>query len=168
MSESLSGRLADPAATERLGAAVARSLNTDEHSPGIIHLRGDLGAGKTTFVRGFLRQLGWQGAVRSPTYTLLEPYHVGPWTYVHADLYRLKSPSELEDLGLRDYLQDHHVLLIEWPEQGDPFTPAADLAIAIDFEEHEHRSGRRARLNAHTVPARGWLQRMHLFDSNSN
>jgi tRNA threonylcarbamoyladenosine biosynthesis protein TsaE len=129
----LSLPLADAQATEGLGAAVARSMPSLDLRPLVMHLHGELGAGKTTFVRGFLRQLGVGGIVRSPTYTLVEPYRAGALTCVHADLYRLRDPGEMEEIGLRDYLTPGAVLLIEWPEMGGPAVPPADLDIAIEY-----------------------------------
>lgn len=125
--------LADAEATERLGAAVASALPNLERRGLVAHLHGDLGAGKTTFVRGFLRQLGVGGIVRSPTYTLVEPYRTGPLTCVHVDLYRLRDPREAQEIGLRDYLAPRTVLLIEWPRKGGPAVPPPDLVVDLDY-----------------------------------
>ena len=117
------------AATERLGARLARVLQ-----PGcVFYLYGELGAGKTTLARGLLRGLGHCGTVKSPTYTLVEPYQIGEWRLFHWDLYRLADPEELEFLGLRDQLDGEAVLLIEWPERGQGELPAADLEITLDY-----------------------------------
>lgn len=127
--------LADEAATEAFGARLAALLE-----PGmVVHLRGGLGAGKTTLCRGLLHAWGHPGAVKSPTYTLVEPYVLGSWRVFHFDLYRLLEPRELEDLGVRDYLDGECVLLIEWPERGGACTPAADLVIEL----HAEGEGRR-------------------------
>ncbi|HCK80869.1 MAG TPA: tRNA (adenosine(37)-N6)-threonylcarbamoyltransferase complex ATPase subunit type 1 TsaE [Candidatus Competibacteraceae bacterium] len=117
-------RLLDSAAaTERLGAQLGRTL-----LPGcIIYLRGDLGAGKTTLARGLLHGLGHRGTVKSPTFTLVEPYELAGWRLFHWDLYRLSDPEELEYLGLREQLDGDAILLIEWPERGQGELPAADL-----------------------------------------
>jgi tRNA threonylcarbamoyladenosine biosynthesis protein TsaE len=114
-------------AQERLGAALAAGCPR----PCIIFLAGDLGAGKTTLVRGFLRALGHDGPVRSPTFTLLEPYELGSGPVFHLDLYRLGDPEELAYLGLRDLLGERAILLVEWPERGVGELPAPDLRIAI-------------------------------------
>jgi tRNA threonylcarbamoyladenosine biosynthesis protein TsaE len=116
--------------TEALGAALALSRPSDATLK-VIYLTGDLGAGKTTLTRGFLHAIGIAGTVRSPTYTLVESYKVGATTYVHLDLYRLNEPSELENLGLRDWATPAHVWLIEWPERGGARLPPADLVVRL-------------------------------------
>ena len=120
---------------ERLGARLA-SLMPPVF---IVYLQGDLGAGKTTLVRGVLRGMGYQGKVRSPTYTLIEPYRVRGRAVCHLDLYRLGDPEELEYLGLRDLLEEPVVMLIEWPEQGRGMLPAADLTIQIHYQGEGRR-----------------------------
>lgn len=114
-------------ATEALGARLAGVLR-----PGwVIYLCGDLGSGKTTLVRGLLHALGHTAAVKSPTYTLIEPYTPGDWRIAHCDLYRLSDPEELELIGLRDYLDGVTVLLVEWPECGAGVLPPADVVLTL-------------------------------------
>jgi tRNA threonylcarbamoyladenosine biosynthesis protein TsaE len=119
-------QLADAEAMEALGARLATVLDQ-----AIVYLQGELGAGKTTLARGILRGLGYAGKVRSPTYTLVEPYAVDQGAVYHLDLYRLADPEELEWLGLRDMLAEQAVLLIEWPERGEGVLPQPDLVVKI-------------------------------------
>ncbi len=121
--------LPDEAATEAFGARLAGIV--ENH--GLITLSGQLGAGKTTLVRGFMQALGHKGAVKSPTYTLVEPYELGERHIMHFDLYRMSDPEELEFLGFRDYLDDRTLCLIEWPEKGKSFLPVADLSLQLDL-----------------------------------
>lgn len=121
--------LANEAATLTLGAQLATLP-----CPQVVYLHGDLGAGKTTLVRGALRALGYEGAVRSPTYTLLERYELGGKVIVHFDLYRLADPEELHALGLRELLEEAAMLFFEWPERGEGLLPPATLTLRFDLE----------------------------------
>jgi len=114
-------------ATEQWGAELWRQLP----SKCLIFLHGDLGAGKTTLVRGFLRAAGFGGAVKSPTYTLVEDYTVGDRKILHFDLYRLVDPEELEWIGINDYFDQDCVCFIEWPDKGKGFLPQPDVVITL-------------------------------------
>ncbi len=118
------------AAMMAFGGKLADNL----HDGGIVLLKGDLGAGKTTLVRGLLRHLGHQGIVKSPTYTLVEPYTLHGRKIYHFDLYRLGDPEELEYMGGRDYWESGALCLIEWPEQAKGYLPEADLTLEISYQ----------------------------------
>lgn len=122
-------RIASGEAMEALGACLARCVQEDV----IIFLRGPLGAGKTTLVRGFLRACGYQGPVKSPTYTLVESYTTTTHDIHHFDLYRLGDAEELEYMGIRDFLGGGAVCLVEWPEQGAGVLPDADLELELAY-----------------------------------
>ena len=135
--------LKDENETVSLGGALSAAL-----LPGtVIFLEGDLGAGKTTLTRGVLRAQGHEGAVKSPTYTLCEPYLLSSGQqFYHFDLYRLSDPEELEYLGFRDYLASNAILFIEWPSRGEGWLPTADLTVSLS----EVRGGREVSLTANT------------------
>lgn len=125
--------LADEAATEALGRALAAAVKSSRRGA-TVFLRGNLGMGKTTLSRGVMRGMGHEGAVKSPTYTIVEPYeHLEPMVY-HFDLYRLGDPEELEYLGIRDYFGTSSLCLIEWPERGAGILPPPDLQIDLKPE----------------------------------
>jgi tRNA threonylcarbamoyladenosine biosynthesis protein TsaE len=119
----------DEAAVARLAAEFARAVAP----PLVIFLRGDLGAGKTTFARAYIHALGFEGYVKSPSYGLLETYLAGGQTVLHLDLYRIEDPEELEYLAVRDLFDAATVLLVEWPDRGENHLPAPDLVL--DFAE---------------------------------
>lgn len=123
--------IATEAEMEALGGRLVRGLRHGE----LVYIRGPLGAGKTTLVRGILRGLGYRGAVKSPTFTLVEPYVLDALTLYHFDLYRLKDPEELEFMGWRDYLEDG-VCLVEWPERGGDVLPEPGLDVMIEPSDH--------------------------------
>jgi tRNA threonylcarbamoyladenosine biosynthesis protein TsaE len=145
--------LADAEATDALGVALAQALPGAGRGCAVLYLRGELGAGKTTCARSLLRVLGVGGLIRSPTFTLLESYQLGAVTCIHVDLYRLHSPVEVVELGLRDFLNPGCLLLIEWPEKGGDLLPAADLDLTLEYAH----GGRRAALRARTAFGIKWL-----------
>ena len=142
--------IGDVADMERLGARLATGL----HAGTLIYVRGPLGAGKTTLVRGALHSLGHRGSVKSPTFTLVEPYVFDRLTVYHFDLYRLKDPEELEFMGIRDYLRGTGACLIEWPELGKNVLPEPDLDVMIEPVSH----GRTVVLTAHNDLGRAILR----------
>lgn len=124
--------LPDAAATGALGQGLASALSAAGQTGGVIFLYGDLGAGKTTLVRQLLRSLGVAGTIRSPTYTLMEPYRAAGRELLHMDLYRLNDLEELHNLGLSDYSPEQTIWLVEWPEKGGNALPGADIAIRLE------------------------------------
>jgi tRNA threonylcarbamoyladenosine biosynthesis protein TsaE len=130
MTEPLQWSLSDEAQMIEFG----RQLGLAARPDATIFLRGDLGMGKTTLCRGVVQSFGYTGVVKSPTYTLVEPYDFGRWLVYHFDLYRLADPEELEYLGIRDYFSAPSLRLIEWPDKGRGILPAADLELIIDLD----------------------------------
>ncbi|MDP2247787.1 MAG: tRNA (adenosine(37)-N6)-threonylcarbamoyltransferase complex ATPase subunit type 1 TsaE, partial [Nitrosomonadales bacterium] len=144
--------LADEAATLAAGAQLANTL-----TPGLtIYLHGDLGAGKTTFVRGLLHGLGHVGKVKSPTYTLVEPYVISKFNIYHFDLYRFIDPEEWDAAGFRDYFNPQSICLIEWPEKAGSLIPQADLDVILTIQD----TGRALTLKANSKRARQCAQSM--------
>jgi tRNA threonylcarbamoyladenosine biosynthesis protein TsaE len=138
----------DAEQTRALGARLARAVAAaGGEAPLLITLSGDLGAGKTTLVGGFLSALGHAGPARSPTYTLIEPYRLGGRDLHHCDLYRLRHPDELEDLGLRELRTPASVLLVEWPEKAAGRLGQIDIGIELTYADDDSR---RARFQAET------------------
>ena len=138
---------------QRLGAALADSLPDLRSGSLLLALQGDLGTGKTTLARGLLRALGVEGPIRSPTFTLVEPYETTAGSIHHLDLYRLQgAPAELDALGYRDYRGMPGLVIVEWPERGGTALGPADLRITI-----EHRPmGRGICITAATDAGRAW------------
>lgn len=144
--------LSDAAATEHLGAALARTCPWNSALPRAIYLKGELGAGKTTLVRGLLRALGVTGAVRSPSYALLEPYSVSAGSVLHVDLYRVRDAAETEALGLRDEFRGNTLVLVEWPERAGGALPPPDLQLTLQL----HSDYRVAELLGISAEGQAW------------
>ena len=142
--------LSDENATVELGARFAH-VTTELASGLTLYLEGTLGAGKTTFCRGVLRALGHSGAVKSPTYTLVEPYALASIKVYHFDLYRLAEAEELEYMGIRDYFDEHSLRLVEWPARGEGVLPEPDLRFRFDVSG----SGRTVNIQAHSLVGEG-------------
>lgn len=118
--------LPDEVATLAFGAELAKT-----HRQGVIYLIGELGAGKTTLVRGYLRELGYAGAVKSPTYTLVEPYNIQQRSIAHLDLYRVNDPRELTFAGIDEAIEEADIVFVEWPNKGEGVLPEADIKIDL-------------------------------------
>jgi tRNA threonylcarbamoyladenosine biosynthesis protein TsaE len=147
--------LPDAAATERLGAWLAAGV-----APGrVVHLRGDLGAGKTTLVRGLLHALGHSGRVKSPTYTLVEPYTLSRLHLYHFDFYRFHDRSEWVGSGFRDYFSSDTVCLVEWPERAGDLLAPPDLQVRLEIAGET----RRALVEACTAAGTSWLSSLPPF-----
>ncbi len=142
--------------TVNLGSKLANAIKP----PLTLYLSGELGAGKTTFSRGLIQSLGHKGAVKSPTYTLVEPYELNGMDIFHFDLYRLSDPEELEFMGIRDYFADSSLCIVEWPDKGVGILPDADLLIDIKYLEQ----GREVTLTPQTAVGNTLLASVHLFD----
>lgn len=134
------------------GSQLAAACST----PAVIFLYGNLGAGKTTISRGFLRGLGYEGTVKSPTYTIVEPYQFDDFVVFHFDFYRVHDVQELEFIGIADYFTPDSICLIEWPEQGAGLLPAADVSCYVETRE----GGRDVKLIAHTPGGKDVLKRL--------
>lgn len=148
--------LRDAIATDTLGAALARALGAVGPGLTVLYLQGELGAGKTTCVRSLLRALGVEGPIRSPTYTLVEAYELPRGAAVHVDLYRLQGAAEVEELGLRDYVDGGCLLLVEWPDKGGRALAPADVELRLTYD----RDARRVRLSAGSARGRDWLDKL--------
>ena len=150
--EERSAFLADEAATLALGGRLAQVIE-----PGLyVALSGDLGSGKTTLSRGILRGLGYQGKVKSPTYTLVELYNLSQLDLFHFDFYRFNDPREWLDAGFRDHFDPRTVCLVEWPERARDLLPIADLRVSLNGEGE----GRRVRIAAQTEHGKRCLERL--------
>ncbi|MCX2795531.1 tRNA (adenosine(37)-N6)-threonylcarbamoyltransferase complex ATPase subunit type 1 TsaE [Microbulbifer thermotolerans] len=149
--------LADETATVAAGEALGRACRAEGLHEGLtLFLHGQLGAGKTTLCRGVLSAFGHQGSVKSPTYTLVEPYELGSQRVFHFDLYRLGNPEELEFMGVRDYFTPGSLSLVEWPERGAGVLPAPDLEVELVLPD----SGRKLRLSGRSLRGEAVLKRL--------
>lgn len=140
--------------TSRLAKDIASAIQSILPATSVIYLEGDLGAGKTTFSRYFIQAFGHKGTVKSPTYTLVEPYELELVSIYHFDLYRLSDPEELEFMGIRDYFSENAVSLIEWAEKGAGCLASADLVISITSDG----DGRRFQVQAKSAQGSKVLQ----------
>lgn len=145
--------------SEQATVEIGRKLAKVCQAPCLIFLQGPLGAGKTTLTRGFLHELGVIGAVKSPTFTLVEPYHLAEKQIYHFDLYRLNEPEELEFIGIRDYFTERSICLIEWAERAQTLLPPPDLICQLSL----HSSGRLLNLYARSAKGSSLLQDFLLF-----
>ena len=141
--------------------AVAQQLAEQVGTGGVIHLRGDLGAGKTTFARALLGALGVGARVKSPTYSLIESYAAGELAIHHLDLYRVAAAEELEWLGLADLASDRYLILIEWPERAGAALPPADLIVHLAHAD----ACRELRMEAVSARGQQWLSRLNTITS---
>lgn len=154
--------LQDEDATIGLGTKLAEVLQHGEQQAFVAYLNGDLGAGKTTLTRGFVRGMGHNGNVKSPTYTLVEPYELTPWRVFHFDLYRLADPEELEFMGIRDYFDNDCCCFVEWPEKGVGLLAKADLIINIAYQGEQ----RIAELQAESTRGKQVLASLAVINSD--
>jgi len=150
--------LADEAATIAYGQRLAKAIN----SKGLLTLSGNLGSGKTTLCRGLIQSYSHSGAVKSPTYTLVEPYEIGDKRIYHFDLYRMEDPEELEFIGLWDYLTQEALIIIEWPEKAFGVLPPADLAIQLEQQE----KGRKITCSSNTSLGEAVLEKLAAADQS--
>lgn len=144
--------LHDEAATLQLGRRLAQLIG----AVGLIYICGDLGAGKTTFARGFMQGMGYCGRVKSPTYTLIEPYQVAERRVYHCDFYRIGQPQELHFIGIQEYINDQAICLIEWPERGAGVLPQPDLWLRLRVNDQ----GRQAVLESGSQRGTTWLEQL--------
>ena len=175
MSESFLYKAIAESETLAMGTCLARATFQDTdlqleqiNEPGcpskgaVIFLQGDLGAGKTTFARGFLRGYGFQGAVKSPTYTIVEPYEFKHCNIFHFDLYRLGTPEEAAYLGIEEYIREETICLVEWPERGRGWLPLPDITITLSVSG----TGREFSWRGHTPKGCKAAERLWEFRRN--
>lgn len=151
--------LNDEQQTVQYGQSLATLLTSNNQKTLVVYLYGELGAGKTTLVRGILQGLGHAGSTKSPTYTLVEPYQLKDTTVYHFDLYRLADPDELEFIGIREYIEQNAILLFEWPDKGAGMIPVADITLELCYLEQ----GRRLSIKANNIDLQQKLASMPVF-----
>src|SRR5690606_39177102 len=155
--------LPDEAATEQLARSLASTTGLSQSGAPLrvtnvrIHLRGDLGAGKTAFTRAFLRALGVTGRIKSPSYALLENYKVSNFNLYHLDFYRFNDPEEWVEAGFRDILEEKAVVLIEWPEKAGGLLPCPDLSLHLEYQGE----GRDLTITAYSNKGQTWLNTLN-------
>ncbi|MBV1870594.1 MAG: tRNA (adenosine(37)-N6)-threonylcarbamoyltransferase complex ATPase subunit type 1 TsaE [Gammaproteobacteria bacterium] len=154
--EKITVTLADDAETISWGSKIALTLQKGA----IVYLQGELGAGKTTLCRGILRAYGHAGAVKSPTYTIIEPYELECVNVYHFDLYRMLDPEEWEYLGVDDYFSPKNVCLVEWPDKGRDYLPACDVTITLEYLN----KGRRMTVESHSQRGGKILQELEIVE----
>jgi len=138
--------LSDEAATLAAGRAFAKQLNAGM----VVYMHGDLGAGKTTFVRGVLQGLGYEGKVKSPTYTLVEPYVNSRYSFYHFDLYRFNDEEEWYAAGFNEYFNESSICVVEWPEKAQDILPKADFDVKLGLLNiNGEMAGRKLEVFAH-------------------
>lgn len=142
----------DAPAMEELGQKLASACLHGSK----LFLQGELGTGKTTLVRGFLNGLGYQGIVKSPTYTLIEPYQINDLEIFHFDLYRINDPEELESIGIRDYFSGPGICLLEWPEKGAALLGTPDVFIQIQYWDSQRKVSLEAKTSTGKEIIRGF------------
>ena len=155
--------LCDTEATEAAGARLAQALGGGT----VVTLSGDLGAGKTTLVRGCLRAMGWKGSVKSPSYPLVEHYPFSSIYFYHFDFYRFADPNEWETAGLADCFRPDAACLVEWPERVAGRLPMPDLALTLTYPADTSQPGRELALSAHTERGERCLAAMIALDAGT-
>ena len=146
--------LPDEASTTQFGQQLAQALSNETRAH--IYLKGQLGAGKTCLVRGFISALGYEGKVKSPSYSLIEPYLIHGRHVYHFDFYRINDPQELELIGINEYFAENAICVVEWPELAEKLLPRADLVISLNLSQ----SGRQMCIEAQNPRGKVWLQRL--------
>lgn len=146
MADHFTLELADEAATLQAGRTFAKQLSAGS----VVYLHGDLGAGKTTFVRGVLQGLGHAGKVKSPTYTLVEPYEASGVEIYHFDLYRFADEYEWDAAGFSEYFNQHSICMVEWPEKAGNILPKPNVDVKLSLSNKQQEAGRKLEIFTHS------------------